>query len=451
MNGTGGSRFVFALLVFLVATGQALGQEETPASLSGFESTELYGVEDNIRFDPGDEMLNRLVFRGRSVSKDSLDRFEQFSKNVDDETLIREPQEHRFWVFDRHATATKIARQRLPEELSTEEFDEYWLIIANRGEQKYAIISRTIPTTWRKLESLSEPIQFAGFFFGLKKLPGFVETDQSVPVFVCERVSWYPDHQIDEGAIGASQLFLASRGVDFGYLDLINKNQKRKMFAEESDFFYQMLSAAARSQDDSAQVSDLQPISFLELIQAPNQHVGQVVEIEGRVRRIVEVPITSEKRIEELGIDHFYEMDMYVSLKDVATIRATDKDGNEVVYKDRFPVTVHLASLPGPEEDFRHHKIRIRGFFYRLWSYQSEYAKQTNQGAQLSPLLIGFKPTVLRASTKMLDTILAVGGIVFVIGLLGLIWFLRKGDKGSSNPLNRSEELPEKIEIPDAN
>ena len=143
------------------------------------------------------------------------------------------------------------------------------------------------------------------------------------------------------------------------------------------------------------------------------------------------------------------KMDMYISLNDVATIRATDKDGNEVVYKDRFPVTVHLASLPEPEKEYRHHKVRVKGFFYRLWSYQSEFAKETNQGSQLSPLLIGFKPTVLRASTKMLDTILTIGGVVFVVGLFGLIWFLRRGDQLSTNPLNRSDDLPDKVEIPD--
>lgn len=437
-------------LLLLIVAGQTLGQEETPASLSGFESSELYGVEDNVALDPADQMLHQLVYRSRSVSHESLDRFSQFSKNVDDGLLMDKPQDHRFWVFRRKATVTRIARKTLPDDLATEEFGEYWLLIAKQDQQTVAIVSRTIPATWRRLESLAEPIEFAGFFFGLKKLGNLVDSKESVPVFVCDRVSWYPDRELEKGAIGPSQLYLASHGVDLGYLDLVKKNQKRKMLAEEGDIFYQILAAAAQSQEDLAAVNDLKPIGFLELIQHPDEHVGQVVEIEGRVRRIVEVPITSEERREQLGIDHFYEMDMYVSLNDVATIRATDKDGKEVVYKDRFPVTVHLTSLPELEDEYRHHKVRVRGFFYRLWSYQSEYAKKTNQGSQLSPLLIGFKPTVLRASTKMLDTILTVGGIVFVVGLLGLIWFLRKGDKGSANPLNRSEDLPEKIEIPSA-
>ena len=75
------------------------------------------------------------------------------------------------------------------------------------------------------------------------------------------------------------------------------------MLAEESDIFYQMLNASIQAQKDVDQVDELDSIGFLELIQHPNQHVGQIVEIEGRVRRIVEVPITSEKRREELGID----------------------------------------------------------------------------------------------------------------------------------------------------
>ena len=209
---------IFVVLILVTVVGNAFGQEETPASLSGFESTELFGVEDNVDMDPNGEMLRRLIFRSRTVSNESLERYSQFSKGVDDELLIKESQEHRFWVFRRKAVVSRIARQQLPDDLATEEFKDYWLLIAKQGEQTYAIVTRTIPTTWRKLESLEEPIEFTGFYFGLKKLPGFVESGQSVPMFVCNRVSWYPERTVED-AIGDSQLYLASQGVDLGYLD----------------------------------------------------------------------------------------------------------------------------------------------------------------------------------------------------------------------------------------
>ncbi len=435
-------------LLITLAVSQGLSQEETPASLSGFESNELYQVEDGVPLYPDDIMLRKLVFRSRSVSRSSFDRFVQFSSEVEDHDLLEAPQKNRFWVFHRTAIVHRIARQKLPEELATEEFSEYWLLIATHEQQTIAIISRTIPTSWRKLERLEEPIEMTGFFFGLKKMPRFVESGESVPLFVCNRVGWFPDREMEDLNIGPSQLYLASEGVDLSFLGMLKANQKRRMLTEEGDYFYQMISAAIRTQKDPRKVETLSSVGFLELIQDPNKHLGSVVEIEGTVRRIVAVPITSEVRRQELGIDQFYEMDMYVPLNDVATIHATDKNGKEVVYKDRFPVTVHMATLPEAVGEYSNHRVRVKGFFYRLWSYQSEFSKRTNQGAQPSPLLIGFEPQILRASTKQLDMILTVGGIAFVVGLFGLIWFLRLSDRRSTNPLSKAEELPDKIDVP---
>lgn len=439
--------FGWSLFVVLFASHVA-AQQESPSSLSGFESNELYQVEDGVALDPDDPMLRQLLSRCSSTSTASWDRYAQFSSAVSNEKLLESPQKNRFWVFQRQALVTRIARQKLPEGLATQEFSEYWLLIATDDEQTYAIVSRTIPKSWRRLEKLNEPIEMTGFFFGMKTIPNFVEAGQSVPLFVCDRVSWFPDREMKELNLGASQLYLASQGVDLGYLDMMRQNQKRRMLKEEGDYFYQMLSAAIYSQENPDQVGKLPSIGFRDLIQDPNQHVGSVIEIEGTVRRIVAVPIVSEARRKELGIDQFYEMDMYVSLKDIATIHATDKNGKEIVYKDRFPVTVHMATLPEPVTEYAHHRVRVKGFFYRLWSYQSEFSKQTNQASQPSPLLISFEPKILRASTRQLDLILTVGGVAFVLGVFSLIWFLRMSDRRSNSALSRTEELPEKIEIP---
>lgn len=436
-----------ALMVGGFTCGLTVGQDESPASLSGFESNQLYSVQDDIQVDPADSVLTQLAFRTKAVSAESLQRYSRYSADVSDQQLLDDPQKHRFWVFRRRAVVTRIAHQNLPETLATQEFKDFWLLIAEDGDQTYAIISRTIPSAWRKLSSLAEPIAFTGFFFGVKTISPFVDKGTRVPLFVCDRVGWYPDREQEDVGLGESQIYLASQGVDLGYLDTVRTNQKRRMLPEESAYFYQMIAASIEAQKDAPDWNQ-KPAQFLDLIQEPNRHLGGVVEIAGNVRRIVEVPVTSESLRKELGIDHFYELDMYVPLADVASIRATDIEGNEIVYKDRFPVTVHVPFLPEPKSEYRHNRVKIKGFFYRLWNYQSEFAKRTQQRGQMSPLIIGFEPQIQRSSTATLDMILTVAAIVFVAGVLALIVYLRWGDRNSQSRLRKTHELPDQVEIP---
>jgi hypothetical protein len=434
------------LLLLLIQPG--FSQEELPSSLSGFESSDLFAVTDDVELDTKDAMLRQLVYLCQSLSAESLEHFLEYSKDVSDQQLNDDIQQYRFWVFQKRGRVVRVGRQKLPDELATPEFKEFWLLIVEDGDQTYAVVCRTVPSSWGGIESLSEPIEVTGFLFGRKQMPQFVKSGESIPLFVCDRVSWFPDKESSKANLGAAQLYLASQGVDFGFLDMIRRNQKRGMLAEENRYFYQMIKAATVAQRDPSQVADLPSVGFVELITASNKHLGSVVEIEGNVRRIVAVPITSKAERERLGIDQFYELDMYIPLADIATVKAKDKDGNDIEYNDRFPVTVHIPSLPEAVTEYRHNRVRVKGFFYRMWSFQSEFAKQTNQKGQMSPLIIGFEPKIYRASTQTFDTILTVGAVGFILGLFALIFYLRRSDQNSQSPLRRNDELPETVEIP---
>lgn len=454
--------FFVALAILLMGhsgffpSGLARGQEK-PSDLSGFESSDLFSVDDNVQLDLDDSVLTQLIFQIQSASHDTVERFRRYSDAVVDDELASDPQASRFWVFRRKATATAVALHRLPDRLATPELDKFWLIQAQSGDDTYCLVSKEIPKAWGQSTELRAPIEMTGFFLGNKTVKPFIKADQSVPIFVCDGVNWFPDRVQEEMGIAESHVFLAENGVDLAAMDLVRSLQKQRFQTQENDVFYQMLLATREGAKQSNVMSDWEAIGFTEILSRPNEAMGRFVEVEGNVHRVVPVELSPELK-RRYGVDRYYEFDMYVSLADLGPVVVNEevpKKGapgetvqKEVEYKDRFPLTVVMLDLPRDPEEYKHKRVRVQGFFYRLWNFHSEYSSQVSQSGQMSPLVFGMKPKVVVASTRLLDTILTVAGILFVVGLIGLIWYLRVSDRNSDSPLTRKDELPERVDLP---
>ena len=414
------------------------GQEDLPTDLSGFESNDLFGVEDDVPLDADDDFLTRLIYRAGTVSKKAMRDEADASKEVENSALKAAPQDYRFWVFHRSAVVTRMARHQLPEDVATPEFKNYWLLHVKIGGETCLVISKQVPPTWGKLKEMNEPIQFYDFFFGLKSQESFLQQPESVPVFVCDRVSWYPNKASTD--IVESHLLLARQGVDLASLDALRSAHGRRLSEAESEFFYQFL-RAAKAVDESPDLLDsVETIEFFDLFRSWKKSTGRVVEIDGIVSRALPVVIDADRQA-ELGTEQVYELDLYVPLDRTIKVR-------DVEYDSRFPVTVQVLSLPMSPEEMKGKRIRVKGFFYRFWNYQSVYTQEAGTGGQMAPLVIGFNPREVKVSTGQIDFLLTVAAIVFVVGAVAMMWFLRRGDKNESNVLQKKKEaMPEQIDI----
>ncbi len=423
---------------------QIQAQDANPTDLSGFESNELYDVDDETPLTTDESLLIRTLYRATRTSQKSFRQFQQYSEALTPKNLLEEPQESRFYVFQRKAIASKVARVEIPSGSATEGFSHFWMVAANLDGSPVLIASHTVPREWSQMKTLNEPIEFTGFFYGIKSLSQFRNDDQSVPVFVTNRLSWFPGASSETSD---SYKLLSKLGVDMGMLDVVRSNHGKSLSSDESEYFYQLMKAAKKTGEDPSLLENAKPVGFLDLLQDPRGMLGQTCEIEGNVRRVIPVPLSRERQA-LLGIEQFYEMDIFVSLTDLPSIKVTNAAGEKIEYKDRFPVTIHVPELSGPIEEYRHKRIKIQGFYYRFWNFQSEFTKELGaERGQMCPIVIGFAPRIVKSSTRLLDWILTMGTGVFVVALGGLIWYLRRSDQNLTSPLKRLDELPEKIQI----
>ena len=432
-------------LVFIAFAAQPVnGQEDLPTDLSGFESSELFAVEDGTPLDPDDSFLSRLVYRTLNVSDKAMRDQASSSREVGIAAIKNEPQDYRFWVFHHSAVVTRVAKNRVPEKVATPEYKEFWLLNAKVDGETCLVISKQIPPTWAKLKELDEPIEFDGFFFGLKSQEPLLGQAESAPVFVCNRVGWFPVVGSDE--ILPSHLLLAEQGVDLTALDVLRSAHGQRLSSAESRFFYQFLWAAKAVGESPDLLDNIETVEFLDLFRSWKKSTGQVVEIEGTVRRAIPLAVAAERQ-PEIGAQQIYELDMYVPLDRTIKVR-------DVEYDSRFPVTVQVLSLPLPAEQMKGKRFRVKGFFYRFWNYQSVHTREVGSPGQMAPLVIGFNLREVAVSaevavgTGQVDFILTAAAILFLVGVVATIWLLRRGDNSENNVLKKKKEaLPEQIDI----
>ena len=181
----------------------------------------------------------------------------------------------------------------------------------------------------------------------------------------------------------------------------------------------------------------------------PGENHGHGIGIKGRVRRCFRVDVETQDVRDRFGMDHYYELDMFYQLGD-QKIDIKNREGEVVkVYEDRYPLTVCVARLPDDmtPDDITNHTVKISGFFYRFWSYQTESSEQAGMQAQTSPLIIGLVGEIDSTSTGGMDIVVASLLLATLLGAIALVWFFRRGDKGRDLLTQKRAALPEEVDV----
>ena len=152
--------------------------------------------------------------------------------------------------------------------------------------------------------------------------------------------------------------------------------------------------------------------------------------------------VESEQRQAEVGGLFYYQIDAIGDLGNVQ-LQIEVPDGEPVLMENRYPVTIVTAKLP----KFLHDKegdwvstitapARVEGWFYRLWSYESDFMKSRG-GKQIAPLIIGgvIEDRRVRAAdpigVKLIGKTAAFGIIAGIISTILFGWYTRRGDRES--------------------
>jgi hypothetical protein len=313
-----------------------------------------------------------------------------------------------------------------------------------------------VPARWPRRSAIDQPVVVRGFFLALvdstKPVGGPVAgaapdlEEDLVPVFVAPGLVWLADQSSDQIPVGDAQLLLARYGVDIGRLEALQNSRSAAIGKHETDIFFQLLSAAARIRQSEQPVD---PIDFMECLQHPHQHHGDLVSVSGYVRRVTRLSVTDDALKQRCGLDHYFQLDLFVPLENQRIVirppGAAAEEGEAIVHENRYPVTICVPSLPCSESEIERRQITVTGFFFKIWNYESELTQQ--QAIPLkhrSPLIIGILPELISPPPDYVSYAIGAGCLMFVAGLALLVWilYLRKDARGSL--LN---ELPETIEI----
>ena len=433
------SCLLLAMVLAMASTVHAQDQQKTrPRSAqSAREMLQVMRIDESqLRFFVDDqpieqetEALERLLFRLPSFAQAQLDRW---AKPINElSMMLRDLDSYRFDLFEIRGTIVDVAEiEVLPEMVTRLGFRSYYRLgIAHDDTTSIAFVRR-IPTAWQAAIGSGAPIRETVSVQGLL-LKRLTEGDQKKLVLAANRVAWYPSQSSESLDVSNDQVLLAQLGTDIDRLSEVTHHAP--IGGKDRECLFQMLASVRAA--DPLQLTKVarDDVNIAQFIRDPNSVVGGLYSFQGLARRAIKIHVDKNKDadiIERFGIDHYYEIEVFVPLDmQVRFVDPNVANDEGKVFAD-YPFAICVPHLPeGMEqgEDIRV-PVRFTGFFMKLWAYQTKFMtgdreRTAKPRMQQSPLFIG--PTVMPVSPYVpeeshLSLIIAT---LFVVSLL-VVWFL---------------------------
>ena len=434
----------------------------------------LAQLSDGPEYQDADwRILSQLLYRLRQYPASQLDRWT--SPAMPDQWL-KDPGQYRGSLFDVTGTVESVQPVAMPENLV--QLYELSTVYRCRFHFEEAgadgvVLTPRIPSRWKSLDSLQQPVRFRGVFLRLSK-----DEDRPSAVLLTDHLAWRP-----RKGESAGLLLLARQGMDVALLDEVE--QRSRFVSSEGDAFYECLAALKRTDDHELRLlaqknleqvlqkwrarqtaaekqcralreklaattddsqrkalrKDLEAAHRRQLLAAavlqqgalglssvaplflqPDQEVGELVHLEGIARRAVRIvagdgfagPVSGAAA--RLGIDAYYELEVFTA------------------DSQNLPIVCCVNRLPAnfPTGDAIREPISVAGVFFKSWLFRSRQvvdkqpgksgAGQTGRQQRLyTPLVVGGTPTWLTQVVSNDSRWGLWGGVAFLVLLVG-IW-----------------------------
>jgi len=468
--------FTGLLLVSLVAAA-TLAAWQPPAESTPFESPvrprspvrglanprqllDLFGIdESHLRFLidgeavlPEDvDVVSKILMRFHDLGHENIQRW--LSSPVPWDEMMDQVEQHRIGFFLVEGVAQRVERQEIVSEAAElYGFDHFfWVTMRGPGDQPVRVATRTIPSSWPIDSPLSEPVAARAMY--LKHGPQQDGTTEFY-LFAAGRIEWYPRTRSESLAVSEGLVGLSQMGMDVSLFDDVRQRNRRSLGAQERDCFYRLLELLGQQTRAAVKIKP-RPINLTMLLRSPQAHHGDFLKVQGTVRRITKIEIPDKAIQARFGIRHYYQLDMFMPLGDqTIQIKLNADDEHGLKFTNQFPLAVCVHQLPAQlataQRQFEqgtyagamlNETVDITGFFYKIWGYQSSFAKTDGTPRrQLSPMILAFTPEMVETGGQrdgVLEIVLALG---FAAGLL-ITWLLvwRSG-RGNEQVLRRRRE-----------
>lgn len=420
---------------------------------------ELFGVTDShLRFlvdgeplqDSDMDTLTRIIYRFPDLPLEDIHRWT--SQQWDEEQFLEDTDTARINFYRITGTATQVHLYNLiPELAELLRFDHFFIVKVESKDlsQPVLVATQFIPSCWQPqiMETESRPVGFVGTgkisepcslsALFLKTIENDVRVDGRSLLFAANRIAWHPTEVSERKRTNSGIVHQAELGVDVGLWDDVRRYNRQPIGTADRDLFYQLLAMSQKTDNQELKSLGTSPLNISESIRKPGTLQGGLTHLYGTVRKVTKVEVPDYDVQQRFGLDHYYQIDMFMPLGDRSIqLKRSRDDEQPLVFEHSFPVQVCTASVPEELKTLVNQplvgvseipRIRVRGYFFKIWSYRSSYASsQDVERMQLGPLLIVAQPEMLpphESSIGMLGLV-AVGGFLLLLG--GLWWSLWK-------------------------
>ncbi|MCP4462580.1 MAG: hypothetical protein GY819_07260 [Planctomycetaceae bacterium] len=181
---------------------------------------------------------------------------------------------------------------------------------------------------------------------------------------------------------------LGEVGVSGELLDEVKNGSLQAFTAPEGALFEAMAKATLHFDAHPPQVA-APAFNLREVLKAPGEHTGEYALLQGNVRRITPIKITSPKLQMALGTATYYQVDLFVSTnKTNFQLKAAE---GTVVLSGTYGITLLLFDLPACLRDNPDHaSISLPGFFLKNWAHKTiETREISNELRRPNPIVFG--------------------------------------------------------------
>jgi|GEM_PF-3776891 len=375
--------------VLTAATLQAQARFNTAdVELSGLEPSEAALIAASGVLEPDHEIISRMAWRVRKIRHSQI--IDGVRETVGSGTepeleFSDDPKRFQFLPVTVRGRLVKLTRWT---ELDPVAQPPFWRLemMTENGQTVMAVVSR-VPEVWIDGSMPVEDVAVSGLAVGPVNWTGAVggePEDRGVVWLVAgQRASWFPKWTGDSDGAGLDVgiRLLTGSGFDAGWLDSIRQAGSKPLTVGERDAFESFVAAVARVGDQEWQQLESAgyPGTIVDLLQNAQRATGFPVSVEGQVRRVTSLPG---------GIQ---QVELFVETGTRGVI-VTNAAGERLRFESRLPVTVNLPPESPDVSAMDGTRVRVDGFVYRFWTYQSAFAEE--QGAasgQTVPLVIGWR------------------------------------------------------------
>lgn len=420
--------------------------------LRGIDQAERSGIEAAVEWNAAAEGVAIKVLERLAAPAGLVSSWQQAAERL--------PKAGEAVVVDDRLVAARgramfVAPRRLNDEFATLLGQPRYDVVRVVDERGLVVdvLVPAAPREWPRWQTIDQPAAVFGLPLSTTIAPRPADppaADQAWPdgkaglLLAAAQVAWYPDTP------------LGRAGMNYGLFDTVADG--KPLVAGDTAAFFALLAAVGQIDPKTIATAAGGPGDVMPLIDPARKwfpsHRGDPLVIDGTALRARRVPVDEPFRRQELGLDHYWELFVFVETP------LLDVDGR---LQNSYPIVCCLRDLPEgmPTGERINERVRVPGFAFKRYAYRFDAPHDDSAGTatvenerRQTTLLIGpraiWSPAPAAASDRPFRVLLGLAAVAALAVMFGL--GILYGNWSVNRTIRRSQAaLPDRIDLPDGN